>query len=240
MSLQLMKELGDDNLEIKTSSGSSKVYLSKSDDTVFQKFISSEVSERIANIMLTLLDKKEITYEVKMQKGFGPKKEILIQTTLKYDPFKYIVPFKFYIPRENVIAWKKIVPLNSNPNYMSEGFLTKNFLKIFYDISKALVALRTINIIHNDCVLDNIGIYKGNFVLFDFDGSGTPEVKQKNFSYDYETLIKSFRFREVLIPNMDKIKGIVSIIEYTMNIYTLSAKDAFQFLEKLVIQDTET
>ena len=222
-----------EKLKVRSSSGSSKVFESKEESTIVQKFESATVAKRIATIMIKLLELKKVSYEIKLQKGFGPKKEILLYTTLNYGPFEYIVSFQYYIEEDKTIVWEKIAPLNSSKFLLSAPFLEKNVIKICYDIFKALTALKKINIVHNDCVLDNIGIRKNNFVLFDFDGSGTPEEKGKDFSDDIRTLLNSFKFRDVNIP---KFTSIGDIIGYVMNARKITAPFALVYLEELPIQ----
>lgn len=222
------------SIETKTSSGSSVVYIGD-DSTVIQKFLSNKVAERIAKIMLTLLEKEGIKLPIRIQRGFGPKKTVFLEETVSYSPFSYIVPFEYYMPDQALIGWTKISPLNEKMEALSASFLEKNIYKLWYDISKALYALKTINVIHNDCVVDNIGIYKGNFVLFDFDGSGSPEEKGKGFESDYRSLQNSLDFRGVDTTGMDTISGINSVIEYVAEKENITIPEAFLLLENLTI-----
>lgn len=232
----IIRALTNNNYNIKTSSGSSKVYIDKKDNIVIQQYISYQVAKRISDIMLKLLEKKQITLNIVFQKGFGPNKKVFLKTEIKYDPFNYITPFLFYIEKDNIIAWKKITPLNESEKTISREFLKKNFFKIWYDISKGLNALKTINIIHNDTVIDNIGIYNGNFVLFDFDASDSPENKGKDFSDDFKMLKQSFKFRDVYIGRMEEITGIMSLIQIYSDLYNISLPEAFEKLENLEIE----
>jgi hypothetical protein len=105
-----------------------------------------------------------------------------------------------------------------------------------YDISKALLILKSIDIIHNDCLLDNIGIFDGNFVIFDFDGSGSPREKIKDFDYDFNTLKKSFEFHGFKLPF--KYTGIFSVIQYVSTRDLISFSESFDYLENLVIENS--
>jgi len=231
--VDFINELIGEKVIVKESSGSSKVYISDDNkDLVLQKFNKPEVSSRIAEIMVKLLQINEINIPLKIQKGYGPRKQVLLDSFISYKPFKYIVPFEFYVPKENIIAWKKILTLNSMK--LPKKFYENNILKIWYDISKALLTLKSINIVHNDCVLDNIGIYQGNFVLFDFDGSGDPDTKQKDFQDDYLSLYNSFTItHEVITP---KFEGIISIINFVAEKNKITHQEAVKFLENLSIQ----
>lgn len=211
------------------SSGSSLVKIEG--DQVFQIFKSSKVAERVANIAIKLLSSPYITYRVLLQKGFGSKKQIFIDEEIKYNAFDYIVPFEYWIKEDDIIVWKKIFTLNSmKDRYL---FLSENWIKLMYDIMKGLYALKTIGIIHNDTVIDNIGIYKDNFVLFDFDGSGTPEEKGKDFSNDIKTLINSFKFYDIKVPEIYSISEMVS---YYANTFSKSYSESLHILENLKIK----
>lgn len=190
----------------------------------FQKFRSVNVAKRIVDIVPKL--PKNIVYPIVFQKGFGKDKKVLFKHRLTYNTFDYIVPYIYCF--RNLIVWRKIVPLNTLSYGLSREFLEKNFLKIWYDVSKALVALRKNNIFHNDTVLDNIGIYNHNFILFDFDGSNND-----SYGCDYTRLRKSFRFHGVEIK--EEIKGIHSLILYVSEKKNINLSDSFHFLESLKI-----
>jgi hypothetical protein len=223
-------------LKEKTSSGSSTVYLDEKEDTVYQKFISKETAARIADIMLKLMKKGRIEYNILFQTGFGPRKQIHLQEKISYGVFEYITPFRFW-DENGTIAWNYIKPLNDSEKTMSANFLSKNYIKIWYDISKALLALKSIGIMHNDTVIDNIGIRNGKFVLFDFDGSGTPETKGKDFIDDFTNLRKSFEFRGVKVEGAEKLQGINSTIEFVSKLKGITLQEAFRYLESLEIED---
>jgi hypothetical protein len=135
-------------------------------------------------------------------------------------------------------VWTLIKPLNSLPGVLlSEEFLSKNYIKICYDISKGLYALKLIGIIHNDTRLDNVGILNGNFVLFDFDGSGTPDSKCKDYIDDYRDLLKSFKFYNVVLP--EEIEGFTGIYSLVEIVQKLGLRDtlnsSLDYLENLSI-----
>lgn len=215
------------------SSGSSIVEI-KENQTI-QKFHSSKISERIGKIMMSLILNNPTSYRIFLQKGFGPNKKVLIDKKLIYNCFDYIVQFKYLLESEKTIVWEKITPLNRTSFGLKKNFLQSNWIKIMYDILKALYSLKTINIIHNDTVLDNIGINNNNnFVLFDFDGSGNPEEKGKDFSVDVYTLKKSFKFYDVEIP--EKIDNISGMIEYLSKKLLKTELEIFEYLQNLKIK----
>jgi hypothetical protein len=100
-----------------------------------------------------------------------------------------------------------------------------------------LYALKLTGILHNDTRLDNIGIRGDNFVLFDFDGSGSPEEKCKDYIHDYKDLLVSFKFHDVLLPEeMSRFTGINSLVEIVKELgLTDSLNNSIDFLENLHI-----
>jgi hypothetical protein len=79
-------------------------------------------------------------------------------------------------------------------------------------------------------------IYKGeqNFCLYDFDGSGTPEEKGKNFDTDFKSLSASFEFHTDL--QLKNFNGIGSVIELYSKTKDASFLDAYNALESMPIQ----
>lgn len=211
------------------SSGSSTVYTSPDTSTTYQIYTSSVVANRIATIMRKLVGLK-ITLPILFRTGFGPRKKVILDRKIFYEPFEYLVRWKFYVPEDNMIAWNRITPLNRLDHQLD--FIRKNLYKILYDISKGLYALHSIGVIHNDVVLDNVGIQDGNFVLFDFDGSGSAEEKGKYLSDDFDLLRNSIRYNlDLDLP----IKNIGSVIELYAKKNNISIPDSFIVLEGMEI-----
>jgi len=116
------------------------------------------------------------------------------ENVLKYNNFDFIVNLVSYIPN-NVIVWKKVFCLNMLEGKELSSFILKNIKKLVWDISKALNTLHNLNIYHGDCRIDNIGIYNGNFILFDFDGSKISNTKEYSLmEKDVYDFISSIRF----------------------------------------------
>lgn len=216
-----------------SSSGGSTIVTNE--HFALQKFISSSVT---AKIVFYISQLRPVTVRIHFQKGFGPTKVVLLNRILEYNPFSYIPSIHKHDLPSNTITWTLVTPLNSNPSLLlSNSFLLKNYIKICYDISKALYALKLIGVIHNDTRLDNIGIYGQNFVLFDFDGSGTPVEKCKDYIDDYRDLLTSFKFYDVVLPDrMKGFTGINSLIEIVKELsLTESLNSSLDFLESLNI-----
>jgi hypothetical protein len=210
-----------------TSSGNSTVYVNN--NTVSQHFLSVNTAIKIQNIMMKLPPKT--TYKIIFRKGG----KTLFEHDLCYDTNRYIVPFLYR--EENIIIWKKILPLNQDERLLSHTFLHNNSMKIMYDISKAILSLKKSEIVHNDTVLDNIGICDGVFVLFDFDGSGSFQEKGKDNYADFCSLRNSFKFRNIIVKDLP---GIHSIIEYYSRLKNISLEKAFNELENLKISYSDS
>jgi hypothetical protein len=219
--------------EMLSSSGGSTIVIDK--DSAIQKFKSSAVSTRIVFYISKL---RPVRIHILFRKGYGPDKLVLLDRFLNYNPFTYIPSVREYDLSTQTIVWTLIKPLNLNPSVLlSEQFLNKNYLKICYDISKALYSLKVIGIIHNDTRLDNVGILDGNFVLFDFDGAGTPDSKCKDYIDDYSDLLKSFKFYNVVLP--EEIEGFTGIYSLVEIVQKLGLRDtlnsSLDYLENLTI-----
>lgn len=216
-----------------SSSGGSSIVINE--DSVLQKFINPSVTRKI---IFYISELRHVKIRLFFRKGFGPRKVVILDRFLEYNPFVYIPAITNHDQSSNTITWTRITPLNSDPTvFLSQSFLINNYLKICYDVSKALYALKSIGIVHNDTRLDNIGIYRQNFVLFDFDGSGTPLEKCKDYIDDYTDLLTSFKFYDVILPQeMNSFTGINSLIEIVKELgLTDSLNNSVDFLESLNI-----
>lgn len=216
-----------------SSSGGSTIVTNE--HFAIQKFTSSSVSSRIVSLISRL---RKVRVRLYFRKGYGPDKIVFLDRYLEYDPFWYIPSINSYEESSGTITWSRITPLNSDPDrLLSQCFLLKNYIKICYDVSKALYALKLTGIMHNDTRLDNIGIHGQNFVLFDFDGSGTPLEKCKDYIDDYNDLLESFRFYNITLPEqMRRFTGVNSLVEVVKELgLTQSLDNSVNFLENLTI-----
>lgn len=218
----------DENLSIASSNELSVVLLFTGLNKVYQYYSSKEVMRNIWKICELLLTHNKTNLKLYLSTGFGKRLSVQLDTTLSYNTFDYIVEPFYSIPDLNTIVWERITPLNSISSISDEreemkelvSFLEKNYIKLLWDISKALNSLHSLGIIHGDCRIDNIGFNnKGNFVLFDFDGSKMGESNK-----DYIDLKNSLKF----------VTGIeIGYIPYAKNIVE---KNGLENLEKLKIK----
>ena len=210
-----------------TSSGGSIILVSNDISYIVQYYRSKRVVENIFIIFINILSNPVRTMKFVIRSGFGPGSIKYMDRTLGYDLTDYLVKFEFYVRTDKIIAWKKIFTLNSLSEDEKKEFIRINLFKIIWDIGKALYGLHVMNIIHNDARIDNVGIQNGKFVLFDFDGSGEPEIKNKYFKDDFKD------FKNSIIFNIDNDIDLSWFGNNTTNInLTL-----FKYLSNKRIQD---
>lgn len=200
-----------EDLEIKSSSGSSFVFISSNKDNVFQYFISSKIEKKIFDIFSKLLNNKDINI-----KFYDEEDEII---KIQYDLLQYICKFIYHFPSpENIIVWKKHICLNSFPKHKIVEIINNNIFKLMWDIGKCIYGLHKNNIIHKDVRIDNIGIDNtmNNFILFDFDGSNIMHPLF-NYSIDVYDFLNSIKHN-----SNENWNNIIKFVpEYTEN-YTSS------------------
>ena len=197
--LSKMGEIKD--LDIKSSSGSSFVFISTELENVFQYFINSRIEKNIMTILLKLFNNKYI--ETKLH----DEKEEIIE--IKYDLLEYISIFVYNIPEPyNIIVWKKHICFNSFPKQKRIEIINNNIFKLMWDIGKCIYGLHQNNIIHKDVRLDNIGINNtmDKFILFDFDGSNIMSSLFK-YNVDVYDFLKSIKHNSD--DNWDNIKKFI-------------------------------
>ena len=181
----------NDILDIKSSNGLSFVFILKNKDNVYQYFVNRITFDRITNLY------NNIDFNI-LKTFYKGKQKYLLEYNLQ----DFIPKLNKNMP-PNIIIWDKILCLNSFKKNEIEDIIMNNYIKIIWDINKALYGLYMNNIIHNDTRIDNIGIKDEKFVLFDFDGSVVcPSIDMSNDSYDLQ---KSMSFYISKSKNLDKI-----------------------------------
>ena len=192
------------NLDVKSSNGSSFVFISSELNNVYQYFSNQNISLRIFNLISKLSINNIITKNT-------------YNGIIIYNLFDYLSLFINYIPN-NIIVWEKHLCLNSFSKEEISLIIEKNLIKILWDIGKALYGLHTYNIKHGDARIDNIGIKNNKFILFDFDGTTDDYDKQlsNNFDIYYKDIYDFKRSIQFNIGD-NKYKKIKSLIPETNN-----------------------
>ena len=219
--------------DVEISNGNSYVFISNTCNNVYQYYKYDFISEDIFKLMSKINKKKR-------------NKIYFEENKIEYDIFDYLSQFVSYIPK-NIIVWKRHFCLNMlDKNYLEE-FIEKNIFKLIWDICKALNGLHNMNIYHGDCRLDNVGIYNGNFILFDFDASKQTKTKEYNLmEKDLYDFISSIKFN-----SGKKLVNIVNVLsnEYYSSFYIMnnlivryktiinrSYKETIKYLDNMCIE----
>jgi RIO-like serine/threonine protein kinase len=164
-------------IKITSSSGSSIVFLSNESPVVVQIFSDRKLCDRVFTVINSVMHKV-------------CKVPINSAVTEEYTIDDYIVPFELYFPDNNIIMWRRIQTMNSLDDIGK--YIVKNYWKFVWDLSHGLQCIHSSGFVHGDCSIDNIGVYNGHFVLFDFDMA--KPVTPEGINKDYDTLNKSIFF----------------------------------------------
>ena len=235
-------------INITSSSGSSAVFISPDSDRIVQVFSSKKLAENICFLLSEIYRGNylvRIRCEIEEECDQDPDDFCDEFTVIEeiYDLPQYLVPFEVCIPENKLIVWKKIKPLNSISNL--SNFIEKNYLKIIWDLAHALDGLHSIRITHGDSSLDNVGIFDGKFVYYDFDMSKkAPEYTKENAVKIIQEFaaakLKDFTTLSNSIKYHTKKKGfagnIQQVLTETMRIKNLTAEKAQKYLTDLTIQ----
>jgi hypothetical protein len=223
-------------LQINPSYNGSKIFfVSPEVDYIFQNYLHLDDIKNILTVMNTFKAFSNIKYKVAIAKDYNGEKwsrknkiEYSIDTVLDYDIFDYVVKFNKNYNILKIIEWEKITPITDYKKY--DEFISKNILKICWDISKALHGIHSRGYIHGNPLIENIGVNKnGNFVLFDFDKM----IVSNEIKKDYDKFTESFAeiIDPMFIPVDLDIKNV--LIFYTGN---GRLKKTFDYLEYMVIK----
>ena len=178
------------DMEIKESSGLSQVYIHPACAYAFQYFYNRRKAHDIF-----LLYGKLRRYSATTMIEVGDVNFI-------YNVRDHIAMLEVYVPNGTIVWWKHTCLSEFNPPALCY-FLEINLYKLLYDITKALICMDRAGLLHRDCTIDNIGIRRGRFILFDFDAMVTMEsyihdggmtVMDGN-EIDVDRFIRSVNFR---------------------------------------------
>jgi len=172
---QVVKNMGSvEKLNVKSSNGTSFVFISPEKNNVYQYFSNSNIVNKILKIIKSILK-----VNIKL---------IFKNSIVEYNLYDFICQFISYKP-DNIIIWKKHICLNFFDSEKIKKIINDNIVKLIWDIGKSLYGLHENKILHGDARIDNIGILNGKFILFDFDGSNLSTYNNKDI-YDFVVSIK--------------------------------------------------
>lgn len=243
--VKFMQQTGEmTDLKIASSNAGSAVFLSNDKEDVYQYFQSLTVVDRIVSLMSEFVLEPRIETSIYICKGFGRRLQIHCEKRIEYSIFDYISKFQLYIPRDHLIVWEKMRPLNMMKKERLREFVVNNLLKLLWDIGRALYGLHNkYQVVHNDCRIDNIGITnQGNFALFDFDGSVKIGERDIYSRTDYDMLVKSIGSvsgdvditQPIFFPG-EKINLGTSLVKYVAKGNNNDYNYAYDYLENLTI-----
>lgn len=227
------------HIRVRSSSGSSAVFIPETNENVYQWYNSNRLTLRITEIMSLL--QGEVTYTFLSKRGI----KLLFSVPFTWNIEEYIVKYNYTLLESNMISWEKLITLNSIPNL--KYFIYINLNKIVWDLNKSLISIHSKGFIHNDATLDNTGIKNGKFCYFDFDAS--QEITEDNINKDQKTLNMSIDYYLEQLENVDiddsvyRVLGgdilksyIISYLNKQNLVFSeINVKDAYNVLDRLEI-----
>ena len=242
--IERMLGTGDfSDLAIVSSNASSALLLSEEKDEVYHYFKSTVVANKICGMLDVLSQDRTGDVRLIVSSGFGRRAVVRLDQTISYDIFTYVSSFSYYVIDLNMVVWKKLKPLNMMQGEILGDFVCRNVVKLLWDIGHALYGLHNkYGLVHNDCRIDNIGITnKGNFALFDLDGTVFVGERGIFCKKDYTTLLASIDFvtgsncaKNIFNPS-ESLNLMTEMIKFVVREKGLGYQEAFQYLECLTI-----
>ena len=150
--------LDAEDLKCFINSGSSSVYLHPTFKFVLQYYYSNSVCKNILYLFNNLMRSHSTEFNFN---------ECIV---FEYDHRLLFPRFETYAPC-NTLVWEKHECLCDLSRCDLRVCLEANYMKLLWDIGRALLTLHELGYTHNECCIENIGIRGNNFILFDFGGA---------------------------------------------------------------------
>jgi hypothetical protein len=143
---------------------------------------------------------------------------------------------------DQTIQWPRVECLNELEPNIKRQMILQNIEKLLWNILKAIVGLNLNGYVHNDVSLDNIGIHKETFVLYDYNMS----KRGSDMIRDLNSFKRSIRFHlgeditsDVdihlgYIESMSPLDDFVYLIQRRR--YLSTVKETIDYLDHLTIQ----
>jgi hypothetical protein len=154
----------------------------------------------------------------------------------------YIAEAKSFQECSRIITWQRIECLNELDPNVRVQFIEQYIEKLLWDILKAIVGLNLSGYVHNDVSLDNIGIYNGTFILYDYNMS----KRGSDMIRDLSSFKRSIRFHlndqlsSRIATLLDYVESSTPMDDFVYIIQRLhrftSSKEAIDYLDHLTIQ----
>lgn len=182
---------------MKVSSGLSTVYLK--DNTAKQVFDKVESFNIVKRFLDEIKDYNSITInfscaEYQSSREYKDREKTVRDITIPQFNFTDHFLQDMSVDEDNMtIVWNRIKTLNNIENI--QEFITKNLIKLLWDIGKALNFIHKLDIAHKDVSIDNIGYYNNKFILYDYDSSNIEINDNDLVIEDYKSFIQSICFR---------------------------------------------
>jgi hypothetical protein len=176
---------------MKVSSGLSTVYLK--DNKAKQVFDKVESFNIVKRFLDEIKDYNSITINFSCAEYKGREKTVCDITIPQFNFTDHFLQDMSVDEDNMTIVWNRIKTLNNIENI--EEFITKNLIKLLWDIGKALTFIHKLDIAHKDVSIDNIGYYNNKFILYDYDSSNIEINDNDLVIEDYKSFIQSICFR---------------------------------------------
>lgn len=205
---------------MQVSSGLSTVYLE--DNKAKQVFDKVESFNIVKRFLDEVKDYNSITVnfscaEYQSSHAYKDREKTVCDITIPQFNFTDHFLQDMSVDEDNMtIVWNRIKTLNNIENI--EEFITKNLIKLLWDIGKALTFIHKLDIVHKDVSIDNIGYYNNKFILYDYDSSNI-EIDDNNLVIeDYKSFIRSICFRlDMNYRETCKLQKLISSISTDSN-----------------------
>jgi len=185
--------LKNEKFKITSSSGSSNILIFENLDIVVQVYNFKKSIEIILTLMKILNHKESIEINFKFFSGTCFRDRIIdFNVSKSFNVMDYVCNFVSYDEGSDSIVWRKLIPLKSIQAY--ESFVRNNWKKFLWDTSIILFILNKLKLTHSDFTLDNLGIYNGNFVIYDLDSIKFEYID----GLDVNSFINSLRFNNLI------------------------------------------
>ena len=156
----------------------------------------------------------------------------------------FFVEYEQFDDSSQSITWCKVETLNSLDTKERIALVSRNLEKLVWDILRAVIGLDLYGFSHGDVSIDNIGMFNGRFVLYDYNMSRITNLSFR--SRDLYNFGKSIRFHlgdHITDTDQTLIRCIQSMYPMSDYVYLIQQNHQFKtfqetidYLDQLTIQ----